>query len=70
MAGFIAFGALVILGMMHNARKRHDSDVAERIAKHKAEQAKHDADKALAEYETAKLTNPAPARGRPRKTTD
>jgi hypothetical protein len=67
MIGFIAFGALVALGMVHAKRKRREAEAREIVAAHKARQARAEADKALAELELHKLANPPRRPGRPRK---
>lgn len=70
MIGFIAFGALVILGALNVARKRREAEAREVVAAHEASKARAEADKTIAVLETTKLTNPAPRRGRPTKTTE
>jgi hypothetical protein len=65
--GFIAFGALVALGFVHNRRKRREAIAQENIARLRTEQEHYAAARKAAEAEIARLT--APARpGRPRKT--
>jgi hypothetical protein len=67
MIGFIAFGALVALGAFSVHHKARQAESRERIARHRVEQAKHEADKAVAELELHKLANPPRRPGRPRK---
>jgi hypothetical protein len=70
MIGILCFGALVALGAMNLRRKRREAEAREYVARHKAQQARAEADKAMAEVELYKAQNPAPRRGRPRKADD
>jgi type II secretory pathway pseudopilin PulG len=66
--GILCFGALVALGAMSQRRKRREAEAREYVARHHAEQARHEATKAVAELEALRIKNPPAKRGRPAKT--